>query len=77
MNNYKIKLDIADVMEFNRVANSLTKPVTLYQGERKVNGKSLLGIYTFDLCNPIFINIDSKHESEIINTKFSKWLVVE
>lgn len=74
---YIIKLDISDVMEFNRVANSITKPVVLRQENAKVNGKSLLGIYTFDLSKPISITIEGKNEDEIVNKKFYKWLLAE
>ena len=51
---YKILLDnFTKIKKFVNITMNIEEPVTLHSGKYVVDGKSLLGIYSLDLTNPI------------------------
>lgn len=55
----KIKLiTIEDVIKFNKILIDYTSDCYIEQDNYRVNGKSILGIYSLDLLRPIFVYSD-------------------
>lgn len=76
----KIKLvTIADVRDFVAINVGTNVDVTLISGRYAVDGKSILGIFSLDLVNPISIDISSDSESDINNylDSISRFIVEE
>lgn len=73
---YKIKLDINDVNDFLKIANTITNDINLAQGSSVVSGKSLMGIFSLNLSEPINLIIrDLSEEEESIINKFENWII--
>lgn len=71
----KIKLDtVAKVQQYFRIATSLSKDVELAQGKYLVSGQSLMGIFTFNLEEPIDL-IYEKNIEEEVQRKFKQFIV--
>lgn len=55
----KIKLiTIEDVIKFNKILIDYTSDCYIEQDNYRINGKSILGIYSLDLLRPIFVYSD-------------------
>lgn len=57
----KIKLiTVEDVIKLNKILINYTSDCYIEQDNYRVNGKSILGIYSLDLLKPIFVYSDKK-----------------
>lgn len=72
---FKIKLDISQVKEFITAANSISNNVNLAQHNALASGKSIMGIYSLDLSQPIDLIVYDRVDDGIVYTKFGKWLI--
>lgn len=71
----KIKLDtVTKVQQYFRIATSLPKDVELAQGKYLVSGQSLMGIFTFNLEEPIDLIYEKDIEEEV-QRKFKQFIV--
>jgi hypothetical protein len=59
---------ISDIYDFIDVAQKHPGDVTLLQGNYSVNGKSVLGVFAFDLRNPIKCIVDDDNYDD-----FERW----
>lgn len=60
----KIKLiTVEDVIKLNKILINYTSDCYIEQDNYRVNGKSILGIYSLDLLKPIFVYSDKKNYS--------------
>lgn len=72
MKEITIKLKtIADVNEFVKLTRDLTDSITAKQGRYCIDAKSIMGLFTLDLLNPITIET----ENEELISKITKWKV--
>lgn len=55
---------IEKINRFLYITNSFESSIDLIKGNGVVDAKSLLGIYSFDLSNPVFVEIHSVNEDE-------------
>lgn len=59
----KIKLTtISDVQQFNEACRKLPCNISLISGRYIVDAKSIMGIYSLNLSNPIELEIDGTEE---------------
>lgn len=70
MNRYLITIDkIADVKRFVDIAHRERGTFTLSRQNRRVNAKSLLGLFTLDLTKPCVLSAESPAELETLVAK--------
>lgn len=50
------------VSNFVRIANEFPFPITLHYGKYRINGKSLIGIFSMDLSKPLTVHADCSEE---------------
>lgn len=72
---FKIKLDIADINEFIKVASSISNDINLFQGNTVASGKSLVGLYSLDLTREINLIIHNRINDDIVYENFGKWII--
>ena len=75
---FKAKLITAlDVKQFTQVANCLPRNVeiTVSHGKHVCDGKSILGMFSLDLSNPVLVKISDSYELEDKIKEFDKWVV--
>ena len=65
-----IKLDIEQIKEFYAAAITFMGDIDLCQGRYVVDGKSLMGVYTLSLSNPITAVLNSEDLEE--HSRFEK-----
>lgn len=68
-----IKLNIADVKEFVNITDKMECDVDTVRGRLVIDGKSIIGMCTIDLSDPIDIVIHSDNK-ELLEP-FRKWEV--
>ena len=51
---------ISRVKDFNRIAQTFVGNVDVVSGKHKVDGKSLLGLYSLDLSKPVEVHYDEE-----------------
>ena len=61
---FKVKLDINNIRNFLVEVMKLDSEVSLVSGKYVVNAKSIMGIYSLDLSNPIDVVLEEEAESE-------------
>lgn len=71
---------VKDVEEFVRVASSCPKgtDISVQHGKFITDGKSLLGILSLNLSEPVEVEIESDKSSEVMSkilSQFDKWRV--
>lgn len=71
---------VKDVEEFVRVASSCPKgtDISVQHGKFITDGKSLMGILSLNLSEPVEVEIKSDKSSEVMNkilSQFDKWRV--
>lgn len=71
---------VKDVEEFVRVASSCSKgtDISVQHGKFITDGKSLLGILSLNLSEPVEVEIKSDKSSEVMSkilSQFDKWRV--
>ncbi len=75
MKNYKIKLStIEDVREFVNVVTSCPFEIDLASGRYIVDAKSIMGIFSLDLLNPIDLTAHTD-DAEKLEEKIKPFLV--
>lgn len=55
---------IEDVKDFCKTAMKIPSEVYVTEGRCRVDGKSLMGIFSLDLSNPITVEVDSQYADE-------------
>lgn len=67
MTNLSVMLkSINDVKEFVRIVNDFVYDVDLVSGRYIVDAKSIMGIFSLDLANPIAVNIHAEEADDLI-----------
>lgn len=71
---------VKDVKEFVRVASSCPKStdISVQHGKFVMDGKSLMGILSLNLSEPVEVEIKSDKSSEVMSkilSQFDKWRV--
>lgn len=61
---FKVKLDIDNIKIFLVEVMKIDSDVSLVSGKYVVNAKSIMGIYSLDLSNPIDVVLEEEAESE-------------
>lgn len=75
MNTCKIKLSsIQDVREFVEIVCKFDHDIDLSSGRYVVDAKSIMGIFSLDLMNPIALTVHADDASEIFS-KLDKFIV--
>ena len=73
MKRIKVNLpNIKDVMEFNKEINALSFDMVVCKGRWRVDAKSLMGLFSLDLSEPIQIYFNTEHYDEVMET-LGKW----
>ncbi|MBO5897795.1 MAG: HPr family phosphocarrier protein [Clostridia bacterium] len=76
MKTVKIKLStIADVRDFVNAMVTYGGDVDLASGRYVVDGKSIMGIFSLDLLNPINMTIHGEAGAEELLAKINKFIV--
>lgn len=71
----KILIDtIPKVQKFVRISQGLRGNVTVVSGRYKVDGKSLLGIFSLNLSKPVEVEVN-ENDTEIADMVFSEFEV--
>ena len=72
----KVLLDtINKVRDFCHIAMNQNCELTLQSGRYVVDAKSIMGIFSLDLCKPIDLYIESTEDAEVIKAKFADFIV--
>ncbi len=67
MTNLSVMLkSINDVKEFVRIVNDYVYDVDLVSGRYIVDAKSIMGIFSLDLANPIGVNIHAESADDLV-----------
>ncbi len=67
MTNLSVMLkSINDVKEFVRIVNDYVYDVDLVSGRYIVDAKSIMGIFSLDLANPIGVNIHADNADDLV-----------
>lgn len=75
MKDIYVKLvTIADIQEFVGAVNSINGEIDLISGRYTVDGKSIMGIFSLDLRNPIKVVPESASYDELVE-KLGKFIV--
>lgn len=70
-----IRLDtIASVQEFNRICNNLDFDIDLCQSRYQIDAKSIMGIFSLNLENPLEMDANTDDEA-MIEEKFGDYLI--
>lgn len=56
---------VSDINDFVNLAHMCTRDVTVYSGRYIVNGKSLMGIYSLNLSEPIKVEFHGDIPDEV------------
>ncbi len=66
MKNVKIRLStIADVRDFVNIVNRTDADIDLISGRYIVDAKSIMGIFSLDLMQPIELSVQTENEAVI------------
>lgn len=52
---------VEDVRKFVTLASECDFDVTLVSGKYRINGKSIMGVFSLNLSNPITVEVESDH----------------
>ena len=75
MKSVKIRLStISDVRDFVNIVASYDGDVDLISGRYMVDGKSIMGIFSLDLLDPITLQTDGAHADELF-AKLTPYIV--
>ena len=73
MKRIKVNLPtIKDITDFNKEINKLDFDLIVCKGRWRVDAKSLMGLFSLDLSEPIQIYFNSEHLDEV-NESLGKW----
>ena len=66
-----------EVKDFCYAAGTLPRNISMKTTERDYDCKSILGMISLNLSEPVEVTISSKDviDEDMINTKFAKWMV--
>ena len=66
MNGTKIKLNYNDLKHFVSVTSSFESDIDMIKDSYVVDAKSIMGIFSLDFSNDVYVKIHSNNENEII-----------
>ena len=61
---FKVKLDIDNIKKFLVEVMKIDSDVSLVSGKYVVNAKSIMGIFSLDLSNPVDVVLEETAENE-------------
>lgn len=61
---FKVKLDIDNIKKFLVEVMKIDSDVSLVSGKYVVNAKSIMGIFSLDLSNPVDVVLEETAEDE-------------
>ena len=61
---FKVKLDIDNIKKFLVEVMKIDSDVSLVSGKYVVNAKSIMGIFSLDLSNPVDVILEETAEDE-------------
>lgn len=64
--------NIKEIIEFNKEINTLSFDMVVAKGRWRVDAKSLMGLFSLDLSEPIQIYFNTEYYDEVIE-KLGKW----
>lgn len=75
MKRIKVSLTkIDDIMMFNKEINKLPCDMVVCKGRWRVDAKSLMGLFSLDLSEPIQIYFDPEHYDEVLEA-LGSWVI--
>ena len=78
MNTVKIRLStIADVRDFVNTVSKSDVDIDLKSGRYVVDGKSIMGIFSLDLLNPIEMTIHGEAGVDELMARVERFIVAE
>lgn len=66
---------VEKVRTFVRTAMELKEPISLKSGRYIVDSKSIMGVFSLNLSNPITVLASLDADENIIRKHFKKWVV--
>lgn len=72
---FQIKIDIKDISDFVNTAQSISNDINLCQGNSVVSGKSVMGVMSLDLSEPIDLIVRDRESDDMIFQNFGRYLV--
>lgn len=57
---------IEDVRRFVTLANECDFDVTMVSGKYKINGKSIMGVFSLDLSHPITVEVEADNAGNFL-----------
>ncbi len=68
MKTCKVKLNaFGEILDFVNAASNFESAVDIVTGSHKINCKSLLGMMTLDLSNPVELRVHGEHPEKFVN----------
>jgi phosphotransferase system HPr-like phosphotransfer protein len=68
---------IADVRDFVNIVASFDGDIDLISGRYVVDGKSIMGIFSLDLLQPIKLSVHNDDTADALFEKLAKFIVEE
>lgn len=76
MRNVKVQLNsIDDVKNFVRAASGFTTDIDLVSGRYIIDAKSILGIFSLDLGQPVTLRIEDDKEAPAVIESMEEFIV--
>lgn len=71
--------DMAKVKEFVKMAQSVRQDTILHSGKYAVDAKSIMGVFSLDLSEPLTLEIEFGDETTVVQARevMNKFLVFE
>ena len=66
---------INKVRVFCDLAKSVDCELTLHSGKYVVDAKSIMGIFSLDLCKPADLYVENTEELDTVKAKFAEFIV--
>ena len=67
--------NVANVQEFNRICGHMDFDVDLAQGKYLVDAKSIMGIFSLDISQPIDLNIHAEGDDAEIMKALEPYII--
>ena len=75
MKRVKVSLDnMKKITEFNKTVNKLSFDLIVCKNKWRVDAKSLMGLFSLDLSEPIQLYYNSEYDEEV-NKVLKEWII--